>query len=186
MDSKIDSESSSVITTGVDRLLEYLKGKDLVELKQAARDLGVPVVTLQSWTDFLVEENIVGVEYKFTSPFIYLIEKGKPRKKGSQEKKFADKGMFSGPLDAIKNIAEEMQHPKEQNQAAGNEAASNMKTGMLQDQDNEPDILEINEEWDTILNNALEQKKPFFYTEAKKRGLEPDMLWEEYKKKATE
>ncbi len=61
-----------MITTGVDRLIQYLEGKEKVPLLDAATVLGVDVDTLQSWVDFLVEERILGIEYKFTKPFIYL------------------------------------------------------------------------------------------------------------------
>lgn len=61
-----------VITTGVDDLLKYLEGKDRIAMQDAATYLNVPLDTLQAWTDFLVEEKILGIEYKFTKPFIYL------------------------------------------------------------------------------------------------------------------
>jgi len=69
------TSKKNTITTGVDTLLVYLKDKNLVDMKQVAKDLNTPLKVVQSWTDFLVEENILGVEYKFTNPFIYLIKK---------------------------------------------------------------------------------------------------------------
>jgi hypothetical protein len=60
------------ITTGVDDLLEFLKGKNKVATEEAAKVLGVSLKVVQSWVDFLVEEKILGVEYKFTKPYIYL------------------------------------------------------------------------------------------------------------------
>lgn len=67
---------NETITTGVDRLLAYLEDKNLVDMNVVAKDLNTPIGVVQSWTDFLVEENVIGVEYKFTNPFIYLIKKG--------------------------------------------------------------------------------------------------------------
>ena len=67
------------ITTGVDALLELLKKTDKLPLFEAANQLRIPVDTLQSWVDFLVEERIVGIEYKFTKPYIYL-NKEQPKK----------------------------------------------------------------------------------------------------------
>lgn len=61
-----------LVTTGVDELLSYLKGKDKVAMQDAAVFLNVPLDTIQAWVDFLVEEKILGIEYKFTKPFIYL------------------------------------------------------------------------------------------------------------------
>lgn len=68
------------ITTGVDALLELLKSTDKISIPDAAQKLRVPLDTLQAWVDFLVEERIIGLEYKFTKPFIYL-NKEEPKKK---------------------------------------------------------------------------------------------------------
>jgi hypothetical protein len=68
------------ITTGVDDLINYLQGKDRVAMQDAAAFLNVPLDILQAWTDFLVEEKILGLEYKFTKPFIYLNKEEKPKK----------------------------------------------------------------------------------------------------------
>lgn len=72
--------SEDTITTGVDALLELLKDTDKIAMPDAAEKLRVPLDTLQSWVDFLVEERIIGLEYKFTKPFIYL-NKEEPKKK---------------------------------------------------------------------------------------------------------
>ncbi|MBN1793207.1 hypothetical protein JW826_05995 [Candidatus Woesearchaeota archaeon] len=60
------------IRTGVDDLLELLKSVNKIPLSEAASKLGVNQSLVQSWVDFLVEEEIVGIEYKFTKPLIYL------------------------------------------------------------------------------------------------------------------
>lgn len=70
------------ITTGVDVLLDLLKKTDKVPLFEAANQLKIPVDTLQSWVDFLVEERIIGIEYKFTKPYIFL-NKEQPKKKST-------------------------------------------------------------------------------------------------------
>lgn len=76
--------ADEVITTGVDDLLEYLGGKDKVALQDVAKVLGIPHETLQAWVDFLVEEKILGIEYKFTKPYVYLNREGGQKKKGEQ------------------------------------------------------------------------------------------------------
>lgn len=60
------------ITTGVDSLLDILRKNEKISLQDAASELHLPTDTLQSWVDFLVEERIIGIEYKFTKPYIYL------------------------------------------------------------------------------------------------------------------
>lgn len=69
-----------MITTAVDDLLAYLRGKDKVAMQDVASVLNVPLETLQAWVDFLVEEKILGIEYKFTRPFIYINEEHTKRK----------------------------------------------------------------------------------------------------------
>ena len=69
-----------VVTTGLDDLLHYLHGKDRVPMQDVAGILNVPVETVQAWVDFLVEEKILGIEYKFTKPFIYLNKEMKPER----------------------------------------------------------------------------------------------------------
>jgi len=63
---------NDTIQTDVDRLLELLKTKGEMSLSDAAKELKIPLKTVQAWVDFLVEEKILGIEYKFTSPNIYL------------------------------------------------------------------------------------------------------------------
>lgn len=76
----------STIRTGVDEFLDYLEGKDKVSLLDAARDLKLSLNTLQSWVDFLVDEGILGIEYKFTKPFIYLNKESETKTKAGQQK----------------------------------------------------------------------------------------------------
>jgi len=73
------------ITTSVDKLLEILKNHDKLSMNEAAKKLGVGMNVVQSWVDFLVEEHIVGIEYKFTKPFIYLNKPGLKIKKTLKE-----------------------------------------------------------------------------------------------------
>jgi hypothetical protein len=64
--------SEELIKTGVDELLELLGSGSKIPLADAAKKLDVTMDVVQAWVDFLVEERIVGIEYKFTTPFIYL------------------------------------------------------------------------------------------------------------------
>jgi len=64
--------TDETITTGVDDLLAFLKTINKVPLADAAQKMGVSLSLMQSWVDFLVEEEIIGIEYKFTKPIIYL------------------------------------------------------------------------------------------------------------------
>ena len=61
------------VTTGVDALIQLVKDEDRIPLSAAAKKLGISEDTVQIWVDFLVEEKILGIEYKLTTPIIYYI-----------------------------------------------------------------------------------------------------------------
>ncbi len=63
-----------VIQTEVDKLIDLLKTKKKVEIKDAAKELDINESIIQQWVDFLVEEKILTIEYEFTKPFISLIQ----------------------------------------------------------------------------------------------------------------
>jgi hypothetical protein len=64
--------AEEVVKTGVDDLLELLERSTKIPLSDAAAKLKVDAGVIQAWVDFLVEEGIVGIEYKFTTPYIYM------------------------------------------------------------------------------------------------------------------
>lgn len=67
--------NSAILRTGVDQLMEYVHKKEKVSLEEVAKQLKMPLKTVQSLVDFLVEEKILGIEYKFTTPYVYLSKK---------------------------------------------------------------------------------------------------------------
>jgi hypothetical protein len=83
------------VKTGVDDLLALLKSVDKISLADAAHKLGISTALLQSWVDFLVEEEILGIEYKFTKPIIYM-------NKPPEEKRIRVKEESEEGLDAYK------------------------------------------------------------------------------------
>lgn len=60
------------ITTTVDDLMKLVREKKKLSVGDAAKILHMPEKTVQSWVDFLVDEHILGIEYKFTTPYIYV------------------------------------------------------------------------------------------------------------------
>jgi hypothetical protein len=77
------------VRTGVDELLDLLKRVDKINLAEAAQKLGISSNLLQSWVDFLVEEEIIGIEYKFTKPIIYLNKPAEEKKAHVNEEREA-------------------------------------------------------------------------------------------------
>ena len=63
------------LTTIADQLVEFLKSKEKVTIEETAKNLKIPEKTVHALVDFLVEEKILGIEYKFTTPYIYLSKK---------------------------------------------------------------------------------------------------------------
>jgi hypothetical protein len=63
---------NKTIETGVDDLLKVVRERKKISIAEAAKLIKMPLQTVQKWVDFLVEEKILGVEYKFTVPHIYV------------------------------------------------------------------------------------------------------------------
>ncbi|MBN2458598.1 hypothetical protein JXB31_05720 [Candidatus Woesearchaeota archaeon] len=63
---------SSILRTDVDDFLSLVQKMGKITLSGAAKQMGVSESTVESWADFLVEEKILGIEYKFTTPYIFM------------------------------------------------------------------------------------------------------------------
>jgi hypothetical protein len=77
-----------MVTTGVDELINLLTEFPKLSIDETAKRLNVSKKVLKSWIDFLVEEKILGIEYTFTTPFIYL---NKPSEEGHAKQTREDK-----------------------------------------------------------------------------------------------
>lgn len=69
------------VRTGADKLLELVKRSKEVAVAAAAQKLGVPTDTVEAWANFLEEDGLVAVKYKFTTPYIAVPEVQADRKK---------------------------------------------------------------------------------------------------------
>jgi len=142
------------VKTGVDKLIDLLKNVKEIELSKAAKQIGISLKTIQHWVDFLVEEGIIGIEYKFTTPYIYL------------NKSLEETELLEENVEEVEDVT--LQTFKKEFRA---EAI-----------DKEIPIEKIPKLWERHLLQVLETKKDFFYREAKKRGFQNiDILWSEYK-----
>jgi phage antirepressor YoqD-like protein len=63
---------NTLIRTAADELVELVKAQKSISVEDVSKKLGMPITTVQALVDFLVEEKIFGIEYKFTTPYIYL------------------------------------------------------------------------------------------------------------------
>ena len=85
--------NDSIIRTVADELFELVKKRSRISVEEASKQLKIPIATIQALVDFLIEEKVFGIEYKFTTPYIYLYKEGVKQAKG-KEKSFA-KGLVT-------------------------------------------------------------------------------------------
>ncbi|MFH1073415.1 MAG: hypothetical protein V1743_08360 [Nanoarchaeota archaeon] len=141
-----------VIKTGVDDLIKLLSEYPKLSIDEVSKKLNIPKHVLQAWIDFLVEERILGIEYSFTTPYIYL---NKPKEKESEHAK-----KLEGVKPTYKNFKDEFY------QKAVNDKIPQEK---------------IEEYWKNHLKAKLDAYKDYFIREARKRNLpRSDELWQIY------
>ena len=65
-------DNQDILKTSADELFDLVKRRQKISVEEATKMLKLPQKTVQGLVDFLVEEKIFGLEYKFTTPYIYL------------------------------------------------------------------------------------------------------------------
>lgn len=63
---------TTTLKTDVDSFINLVKNQGRITINDAARKLGINESVVEAWADFLVEERILGIEYKFTTPYIFM------------------------------------------------------------------------------------------------------------------
>ena len=76
---------NDVLKTSADDLYELVKARKKISVEEAAKLLRMPISTVHALVDFLVEEKIFGIEYKFTTPYIYMSQEHPKREESSQD-----------------------------------------------------------------------------------------------------
>lgn len=142
------------LETGVDQLIKLLSKQQRMSLQDASKTLGVDEESLQTWVDFLVEEKILGIEYKFTKPFIYL------------EKTQKAENLLDNDLSDNISLETFKERFLEKNKDL---KISKDKSSTL---------------WEEHLMEQIDANKEFFEKEAKKRNLNGvEELWQHYKER---
>ena len=148
--------TSAAIETGVDDLIRFLKTKGKIGLKEAAQAINVSEQTLQLWVDFLVEERILGMEYKFTKPFIFLNAELQKKESSSASDKKADALSITHYKKEFVDEAKKKKLPEST----------------------------ITQLWRKKVTETIDKKKDLFIREANKRGLpRTEELFKRYKQK---
>ena len=63
-------KDSDLIQTGADKLIDLVREKKEISIKEAGKLLGVDSSVIEDWANFLEEESLVSVNYKVTVPYI--------------------------------------------------------------------------------------------------------------------
>jgi len=79
-----------ILRTVADELLDLVKKNEKISVEEAAKKLKMHTATVQALVDFLVEERIFGIEYKFTTPYIYLYREGRLKEAKGKESSFTE------------------------------------------------------------------------------------------------
>ncbi|MFH1849188.1 MAG: hypothetical protein ABH879_03285 [archaeon] len=75
-------EKEVTIKTDVDALVDLVKERKRISFDEVAKTLKLEVSAVEDWAAFLEEEGVIGIDYKFTTPFLVTIEqKKKPQEK---------------------------------------------------------------------------------------------------------
>lgn len=102
----------SVIETGVDKLVKLIAERKKISVKDAAKELGVSVSSIEEWADFLEEEGIILIQAHFAT--VYLVEKSISKKdviekvKAVREEKDAFVRRVESSINSLQRDSEEI------------------------------------------------------------------------------
>ena len=77
--------NDQILRTVADELLELVKKNKKISIEEVAKQLKMPLETAQALIDFLIEEKVFGIEYKITTPYVYLYKEGVKWAKGKEK-----------------------------------------------------------------------------------------------------
>jgi hypothetical protein len=148
--------TEEVVRTGVDELLDFLAHSAKTPLAEVAAKLKLDAGVVQAWVDFLVEEGIIGIEYKFTTPYIYLNKD-------------------------LNKIAEKRNDVIQENEGNYNIQYFKKQFWMKAQSNNIPES-QIGTLWKNHIVQALDLQKKYFFFEAQQRKLnDVERMWLEYR-----
>jgi|SRR3989338_860087 len=91
--------TTSIIETGVDKLVNLIKERGKISIPDAAKQLGTSTQVVGEWADFLEEEGIISIQHTLTKP--YLVERKLTKKEVESKAK-----EFEGKKDVFVRKAE--------------------------------------------------------------------------------
>ncbi len=66
--------NQNMVETEVDALLRRLKRQGPTDIKTLAKQIKTSPSVIEKWANFLMEEGVITIEYRFTTPYLYLTE----------------------------------------------------------------------------------------------------------------
>jgi hypothetical protein len=76
---EMGDEEENVLKTDVDQFIQLVAERGKISIQEVAKIMNTSIETVQAWADFLVEEKILGMEYKFTTPYVFVIQDRKSK-----------------------------------------------------------------------------------------------------------
>ena len=101
-------DTSTIIQTGVDKLVALIRDIDRISMKDAAKKLGVSQQSLEEWANFLEEEGVIDIEYKFSKAFLVNKQLTKAEKKKKIKEFKEEKNVFDRRAETAVNYLGEL------------------------------------------------------------------------------
>ncbi len=161
------------IETGVDKLVDIINTHKRISVEDAAKKLGVSSVVVQEWADFLEEEELISIEYKFNKTLLVERKLTKKEIKDKAEEFATEKDAFLRKVETslktldketlgLKKIKDEFNKLKKEigkeidtvkNEVAELEKYSDLKKNL------DKEIAEQQEEYKNLLDRSHKQIK---------------------------
>ena|SRR3989338_6650905 len=90
----MDPAENKALRTSADDLMEVVKRHKKMSVDDLAKVLRISLQSVQAIVDFLVEEKVLDIEYRFTTPYVYLNE-GKPSEHKGPSGAFSKEEFFA-------------------------------------------------------------------------------------------
>ncbi len=163
-----------LISTGVDQLIKLLRERGKIEMGQAARELSLPLRTVEDWAHVLEEEGLINVEYKLTKVYLAWKAQSPEYLAKKSEKLQAKAGQTKQELEMLLSKVEKGEQDLSEMQA---EIASAQNAAAMAPQDIQrlkDEIARLSEEQEEAVSQAarkLEKLKKKVETFGSKSGL---------------
>ncbi len=103
------------ITTAVDSLVELIHKKKRITIEAAAKQLGLPSHIVNEWANFLEDDKILKIEYKFTTPYLIASKKTKEAAEAASSELESQKDILTRKVEIMLSRVQKHSLPHEKN-----------------------------------------------------------------------